>query len=146
MWNSLFGENAPSNCGEGSTHWFVSGSYTAWSFNVRPLSVLTLRLSHTEYTAWNNIQLIIRVTDLSLLKQWAAEISQLEVRTEAPQYRLPAKWRLTCQGHSPSTELTPPTMRWGPDPTLFTGDGRPQAAENRVMNSVLVWFCWISST
>lgn len=29
--------------------------------------------------------------DLSLLKQWAAEISQSEERTEAPQYKLPAK-------------------------------------------------------
>lgn len=59
-------------------------------------------------------------------------MSQLEERTDAPQYRFPTKWRLTCHGHSPSTELTPPTMRSGPvdEPTLFTTEGRPQALEH----------------
>lgn len=82
----------------------------------------------------------MRVTDLSLLKQCAAEMSQLDERTEAPQYRLPEKWRLTCHGHSPSIELTPPTMRAGPvgKPTFFTGEGRPQAWEHIVMDFVVI--------
>ena len=80
------------------------------------------------------------MTDLSLLKQCAAEMSQLEERMEAPQYRLPEKWRLTCHGHSPSKELAPPTMRSGPvdKPTFFTGEGRPQALEHIVMDFVVI--------
>lgn len=59
-------------------------------------------------------------------------MSQSEERTEAPQYRLPEKWRLTCHGHSPSIELTPPTIRSGPvdESTFFTKAGFPQAEES----------------
>lgn len=67
-------------------------------------------------------------------------MSQSEERTEAPQYRLPEKWRLTCHGHSPSAELTPPTTRSGPvdESTFFTKVGFPQAEESTVMESVYV--------
>lgn len=89
----------------------------------------------------------MRGTDLSLLKQCAAETSQSEERTEAPQYRLPEKWRLTCQGHSPSTELSPPTIRSDPvdEPTFFPKEGRPQSEEHTGMDSVVIlvilyWF------
>lgn len=79
------------------------------------------------------------MTDLCLLKQCAAEMSQSEERTEAPQYRLPELWRLTCHGHSPSTEFSPPTIRSGPvdEPTFPTREGRPQAEEHTVMG---YWF------
>lgn len=82
----------------------------------------------------------VRVTDLSLLKQCAAEMSQSEESTEAPQYRLPEKWRLTCHGHSPSSELTPPTIRSGPvdEATLPAEEGRPQAEEYTVMDFVII--------
>lgn len=80
------------------------------------------------------------MTDLSLLKQCAAEMSQSEEMTDAPQYRLPEKRRLTCHGHSPSPELAPPTIRSGPvdEPTFFTKEGRPQAEEYTVMDFVVI--------
>lgn len=89
----------------------------------------------------------VRVTDLSLLKQCAAEMSQSEERIEAPQYKFPEKWRLTCHGHSPSTELSPPTMRSLPveEPTFLVGEGRPQAGEHIVISGLVIlviFFCF----
>ncbi|TNN38988.1 hypothetical protein EYF80_050838 [Liparis tanakae] len=44
--------------------------------------------------------------------QWAAVSSQRLLNTEAPHtWPVPRTWRLTCHGHSPSRDATPPTMR-----------------------------------
>lgn len=44
--------------------------------------------------------------------QWAAVSSQRWLNTDAPHTcPVPLMWRLTCQGHSPSIDAWPPTMR-----------------------------------
>ncbi len=44
--------------------------------------------------------------------QWAAVSSQWLLNTDAPHtWPVPLMWRLTCQGHSPSRDAWPPTIR-----------------------------------
>lgn len=44
--------------------------------------------------------------------QWAAVSSQRLLSTDAPHtWPVPRIWRLTCQGHSPSRDTWPPTIR-----------------------------------
>lgn len=61
-------------------------------------------------------------TYLSSWKQCAAETTQRSAMSVPPQMWRPRTCRLACQGHSPSTELAPPTI-------LLRGACSPQSEE-----------------
>lgn len=70
---------------------------------------------------------VTHLNPLSSTKQCAADIIQLGEMREAPhKWPWPWAWRLTCQGHSPWSEFSPPTTR-----DCLVNDRRPQSGRDR---------------
>lgn len=77
-------------------------------------------------------------THLSSWKQWAAVITQRSAMSAPPQMCRPRIWRLACQGHSPSEDTAPPTMRpegpWRPQSGGAGGGGEHRDSQKPVRN------------